>query len=400
MRMKRKLLCAFALCFLSVSALADAPDETERLVVYTSHKEEVYQPIVEEFERRTGVWVQVVSGGTTELLERIAAEAETPVADVMFGGGVESLLAYEDYFMPCDAPRDAMLAECRFENHCFVAFSRLPLAIIYNPRLVSHPPAGFADLLDDGLRGQIAFANPAVSGSSFTVLATLMQALDDENALVRRRSVERQKELNDTRIRMMQSQLNPHFLYNTLDSMKWMGVTHGVPQVATLAEDLAKILRASISGDEFVTLGQELDLLERYIDIQLIRFEDRFACEIEVDDALMSCMVPKLVLQPIVENAVIHGVRDMDDGYIKIWAERDAEDLRLFVQDNGCGMEKPQDGPLGFGVSGRPGEHLGMFNVDSILRLHFGDAYGLSVRSKPGEGCLVMVRLPMRREKA
>ncbi|MFQ9807142.1 MAG: ABC transporter substrate-binding protein [Christensenellales bacterium] len=103
----------------------------------------------------------------------------------MFGGGVESLLAYEDYFMPCDAPRDAMLAECRFENHRFVAFSRLPLAIIYNPRLVSRPPAGFADLLDDGLRGQIAFANPAVSGSSFTVLATLMQALDDENALVR-----------------------------------------------------------------------------------------------------------------------------------------------------------------------------------------------------------------------
>ena len=183
--MKRKLLCAFALCFLSVSALADAPDETERLVVYTSHKEEVYQPIVEEFERRTGVWVQVVSGGTTELLERIAAEAETPVADVMFGGGVESLLAYEDYFMPCDAPRDAMLAECRFENHRFVAFSRLPLAIIYNPRLVSRPPAGFADLLDDGLRGQIAFANPAVSGSSFTVLATLMQALDEHFSFAR-----------------------------------------------------------------------------------------------------------------------------------------------------------------------------------------------------------------------
>lgn len=77
------------------------------------------------------------------------------------------------------------VVECRFENHRFVAFSRLPLAIIYNPRLVSRPPAGFADLLDDGLRGQIAFANPAVSGSSFTVLATLMQALDDENALIR-----------------------------------------------------------------------------------------------------------------------------------------------------------------------------------------------------------------------
>ena len=109
-------------------------------------------------------------------------------------------------------------------------------------------------------------------------------------------------------------------------------------------------------------------------------------------------MVPKLVLQPIVENAVIHGVRDMDDGYIKIWAEGNAGELRLFVQDNGRGMDTPKDGALGFGVSGRPGEHLGLFNVDSILRLHYGDEYGLSVRSAPGEGCLVMVRLPMKKE--
>ena len=212
-----------------------------------------------------------------------------------------------------------------------------------------------------------------------------------------RRTVERQKELNETRIRMMQAQLNPHFLYNTLDSMKWMGVTHGVPQVAALAQDLAGILRTSISGEEFVTLECELELLERYIDIQLIRFEDRFACEIEVDDSLMHLLVPKMVLQPIVENAVIHGVRDMDDGYIKVYARCEGDELRLYVQDNGRGMDSEQSGALSFGVSSKPGEHLGLFNVDSILRLHFGEAYGLSVRSRPGEGCLVMVRLPVRR---
>ena len=209
-------------------------------------------------------------------------------------------------------------------------------------------------------------------------------------------AVERQRELNETRIRMMQAQLNPHFLYNTLDSMKWMGVTHGVPQVATLAQDLAGILRTSISGEEFVTLEQELELLERYIDIQLIRFEDRFACEIEVDDSLMHLLVPKMVLQPIVENAVIHGVRDMDDGYIKVYARCEDGELRLYVQDNGRGMDSEQSGALSFGVSSKPGEHLGLYNVDSILRLHFGEAYGLSVRSRPGEGCLVMVRLPVR----
>ena len=246
--------------------------------------------------------------------------------------------------------------------------------------------------------GQLSVRVTPRGDDELAQLAEGFNRMVEECELNLKRSVERQKELNDTRIRMMQAQLNPHFLYNTLDSMKWMGVSHGVPQVATLAEDLAQILRASISGAEFVTLGQELELLERYIDIQLIRFEDRFACEIEVDDALTSCMVPKLVLQPIVENAVIHGVRDMDDGYIKIWAEGGVGELRLFVQDNGRGMDTPQDGALGFGVSGRPGEHLGLFNVDSILRLHFGDEYGLSVRSAPNEGCLVMVRLPMKRE--
>lgn len=140
MRMKRKLLCAFALCFLSVSALADAPDETERLVVYTSHKEEVYQPIVEEFERRTGVWVQVVSGGTTELLERIAAEAETPVADVMFGGGVESLLAYEVISCRVIAPMGRDAGGMRFENHRFVAFSA-PAAGDYLQSAAGEPSA-------------------------------------------------------------------------------------------------------------------------------------------------------------------------------------------------------------------------------------------------------------------
>lgn len=103
----------------------------------------------------------------------------------MFGGGVESLWAYEAYFADCDVPRGEMLEDCRFEEHRFVAFSRLPLVVIYNPRLVSAPPAGYADLLTPELRGQVAYADPMVSGSSFTVLATMMQVLDGERALER-----------------------------------------------------------------------------------------------------------------------------------------------------------------------------------------------------------------------
>lgn len=212
------------------------------------------------------------------------------------------------------------------------------------------------------------------------------------------RSVSRQKELNETRIRMLQSQLNPHFLYNTLDSVRWLGVTHHAPKIATLATDLATLLRASIAGDEFLTLEAELELLEHYTDIQAIRFEDRFTCEIAVAERFQGCMVPKLMLQPLVENAILHGVADQQDGYLKIWAEQIGDDLAVYVSDNGRGMPQETVDHINHIAQRVPGTHLGLFNVDSILRLHFGPAYGVRAESRVGEGSCVSVRLPLRRQ--
>ena len=155
------------------------------------------------------------------------------------------------------------------------------------------------------------------------------------------RSVQRERELNETELSMMQAQLNPHFLYNTLDSIKWLGVTNGVPQVAAVASGLAVLLRAGISGDRLITLERELELLEKYLDIQSLRFEDRFAWEIDVDERFQHCIVPKLILQPLVENSIIHGVANMDDGYIKLSAREESGTLILSVQDKGVGI--PQD---------------------------------------------------------
>ena len=211
------------------------------------------------------------------------------------------------------------------------------------------------------------------------------------------RSVEHQRELNETRIRMMQAQLNPHFLYNTLDSMKWLGVTHRVPQIAELATDLAALLRFSISQAEFVTLEEELEFIDRYLEIQYIRFEDRFACEIDVEERFQHCELPKLVLQPLVENAIIHGVADQTEGYIKITAWEEAGDLVICVQDNGCGIPAETLEKLKSG--GEPGKHLGLYNVNQILRLHYGENYGVSADSAPGQGSRVMVRLPLRKRE-
>ena len=156
-----------------------APDEARRLTVYTSHKEEVYRPIVREFEARTGIWVEVVAGGTNELLQRLAAEAETPQCDVMFGGGVESLEAYRALFLPYTCAGAEQLQEAfRAEDDCWTPFSALPVVLIRNRKLVEPDEVTrWRDLFDEAYRGRIAFTDPAISGSSFTALSTLLSAV-------------------------------------------------------------------------------------------------------------------------------------------------------------------------------------------------------------------------------
>ena len=155
-----------------------APDESMRLTVYTSHKEEVYMPIVREFEERTGIWVDVVTGGTNELLEKIESQQGNVEADVMFGGGVESLKAYEHCFSPyVVGSSDSIREPHQAEDAVWTPFSALPVVLIYNTKLVSPDKiTGWSSLSDPIFRGRIAFADPAISGSSFTALATQILA--------------------------------------------------------------------------------------------------------------------------------------------------------------------------------------------------------------------------------
>ncbi len=164
-------------CRATPDAAAYAPAEADRLTLCTSHKPEVYAPIVREFEERTGIWVTVVSGGTNELLERIADDSLDAPADVMFGGGVESLLNAADRFAPYESPeRDAVSEAYRNEDLRITPFSALPIVLIYNTKLIDAGQiTGWHALLDPAWRGQIAFANPAVSASNYTALCTLCQ---------------------------------------------------------------------------------------------------------------------------------------------------------------------------------------------------------------------------------
>ena len=209
--------------------------------------------------------------------------------------------------------------------------------------------------------------------------------------------VQRQKDLNETTLRLYQPQLNPHFLYNTLDTIKWSAMIHQIPEIAVLAENLAVILRKSISSKPFIQLREELDTIESYIKIQKIRFAGRFLYETEVPDMLEDCVIPKMILQPLVENAIIHGLDGCANGYICIYAAQKDGILRISVTDDGCGMGQEMLDWMNSPNPAKRDGHLGLYNVIQILKLYYGEEYGIQAESDTS-GTTVTIRLPAKKE--
>lgn len=212
----------------------------------------------------------------------------------------------------------------------------------------------------------------------------------------REQLIENQHELNEAQTRMLQAQLNPHFLCNTLDTMKWMGKINNIPEVSLMSTDLAEVLRFAISPDEFVTLDREVEITTRYIEIQKVRLSDSFTFEEEISDDVWDCLVPKMILQPLVENAILHGISVVENGKITVIAGRNEEgSLFISVRDNGKGIPEEMTGPYSEHDKEAFRGHLGLYNVDTILRKNYGNAFGLVLNNLPdGGGAEITATLP------
>ncbi len=157
--------------------------DTGEVTVYSPHNAEIINPIVKEFQERTGIKVNVVAAGTGELLKRVEAEKDNPLGDVMWGGGAESLDSYTKYFEPYKSTEDSAINPIfKDKNNCWTGFSALPMVIMYNKKLVKpeEVPKSWKDLTDPKWKGKIAYADPARSGSSYTTLVTMLTAYKDD----------------------------------------------------------------------------------------------------------------------------------------------------------------------------------------------------------------------------
>lgn len=221
----------------------------------------------------------------------------------------------------------------------------------------------------------------------------LMQRIN-ELMVETKKAVDKQKEAE---IRALEAQINPHFLYNTLDSINWMAIEKEEHQISAMLKGLAQILRYSIKdSNKRVTVREELQWMDRYIYLQQYRFRSSFRCEIQCSDEALSFPIPKLLLQPIIENAIIHGFEGRKEGGLLQLTISIAEDqsLVIVVKDNGVGMDEECLNAIHSAPQG-----VGMQNVRERLEIYYGNQSMFHVESVKGVGTVVVIQLPYRSER-
>lgn len=250
--------------------------------------------------------------------------------------------------------------------------------------------------------------------SEMTLLANeFNQMLDEIDGLTHRLletnstlyKVELEKKQSE--LSFLQSQINPHFLYNTIESIKAMAAIREVNEICDMTKALSRILRYGVKGSDEVKLSEELDIIRAYISIQKVRFKDRFEVYDNISPLTLDSRVPKMILQPLVENAIFHGLEpSMEKGSLEIFSDVDENNIiTICIKDNGVGMTSDAleetryeltntdvDNPL------KISSGIGITNVNNRIKLKFGKEYGITINSELGRGTEVILRFPVRRE--
>ena len=232
--------------------------------------------------------------------------------------------------------------------------------------------------------------------------------LMDEQEKLNRRIFQTASDLYEAKIQKqeaelsyMRSQIDPHFLYNTLETIRKMALEKNAPEVANMAVDMGKIFRYSTKGEEIVTLQEELEMVKSYLRIQQKRFGNRVQVFYFIPDEVAHCMVMKMILQPVIENAIIHGLEEKEtEGSLYIGAKVSENTLILTVKDDGVGISEEKLQKINSELKQDvydTSRHVGIINTQARIRLKYGSEYGITVESLQGDGTSIEIKMPAKR---
>jgi len=266
---------------------------------------------------------------------------------------------------------------------------------------ISKPIKQLSTITNQVAKGDLTVRSNIKNGVEVKVLSDSLNIMIEKlSNLIEAVKVE-QSNLRETELRLLQEQINPHFLYNTLDTITWLAEANKSREVVLMVGSLSNYFRTSLSsGKDLVTLGDEELHVRSYLQIQQLRYEDILTYEITIEEELATCRIPKISLQPLVENALYHGIKNKRGmGKIIINGKRIMNDIILTVSDNGIGMTKERLEEV-LGVLSQRGDHrkdiYGLYNVNERLHLYFGEGYGINIQSEHMKGTKVSIKIPVQ----
>ena len=302
----------------------------------------------------------------------------------------ESRQQYQDFFVNM----------IRFSVIAFALILMLCLFLSYYiPLSITRPIRRLTQVTDQVAKGDLTVRSDVTGGLEARVLSDSMNTMIDKiNELLEQVKTE-QVRLRKAEFELLQSQINPHFLYNTLDAIVWLAEAGEQKKVVSMVGSLSDFFRISLNqGQDILDVREELQHVHSYLEIQQMRYQDILQYEICVPEELYSSRIPKITLQPLVENALYHGIKNKrGKGMIRIDGEMEDSDCILRITDNGRGMTPERLGQVREGIRNRNAcetEIYGLYNVNERIRLNFGEKYGITITSTYGEGTCVTVRLP------
>lgn len=364
--------------------LASAKKYLNNLQIY---KERIEQNLKDgnKYENNIEIWENDVQIVTALMRETIFQYIYYEIKDIQ-----KARTEYQDFFMQM----------IRFS---IIAFALILILITflsyYIPLSITHPIRKLSEVTDQVAKGDLTVRSDVRSGAEVSVLNDSLNTMIDKiNELLEQVKTE-QGRLRKAEFELLQSQINPHFLYNTLDTIVWLAEAGEQKKVVDMVGSLSDFFRTSLNqGKDMVSVKEELQHSRSYLEIQQVRYQDILQYEIQVPEPLFCYLIPKITIQPLVENALYHGIKNKRGiGKIMITGKREKDYFVLIVEDNGAGMSRERLEVVREGMNQKSQTEkdiYALYNVNERIRLNFGQKYGLSIDSVLGEGTTVQVMLP------